>query len=334
MSVPFTNLTWANPELLWLSVVPPIWLVLHFTVLKKKNAWLNVSNLPGLEKTKTPLRARLLNVPPLFRFFAMLLFVVALARPQSQMEEEHITREVVDIVISLDISGSMLAEDFKPNRIEAAKKLAIDFIKMRPQDRIGLVIFAGEAFTQVPLTTDHAYLIDMFEKVDIGFLMDGTAIGDGLATAVARLRDSEAASQVVILLTDGVNNRGLIDPMTAAEIAREMGVRVYSIGVGSEGTAPYPFRTPFGIEYRDMPVEIDEELCKQISAMTGGKYYRATDIESMQAVYEEIDRLERTLIEVDVFRYRNEAFFPFAFLGILLLAFEWLLRHTLLRMLI
>ncbi|TVR78565.1 MAG: VWA domain-containing protein [Chitinophagaceae bacterium] len=322
---------WANPEVLWLGILPCIWLLLYFLFLSKKKAFFNVSNIPSISQHGKSIRVRLLHFPVILRFLGLLLLITALARPQSLLEERNVSTEVVDIVISLDISGSMLAEDFEPNRLEAAKNLAYEFIDLRKGDRIGLVIFAGEAFTQVPLTTDHAYLKEMFDKVDIGFLRDGTAIGDGLATSVNRLKNSSAKSKVVVLLTDGVNNRGFIDPLTAAEIAASKGIRVYTIGVGSEGTAPFPFQTPMGVQYRDVPVEIDEELCKQIAQMTGGKYFRAIDEESMSEIYEEIDRMERTTIDVQIIRSTSEEFFPFLLIALGFLVLDWFLRHSLLR---
>jgi Ca-activated chloride channel homolog len=257
--------------------------------------------------------------------------VVALARPQSSSAGQDVRIEGIDIMIALDVSGSMLARDLKPDRMEASKDVAQSFIKGRPNDRIGLVIFSGETFTQVPLTTDHAILQNMFEGIRSGMIEDGTAIGDGLATAVSRLRDSQAISKVIILLTDGANNAGSIDPLTAAEIARVFGIRVYTIGVGSYGLAPFPVQTPFGIQIRDIRADIDEPLLMQIADMTDGKYFRATDNEKFIQIYKEIDELEKSKIDVTEFRRKYEEYLPLAIFALVLLMVEFLLRTTFLR---
>jgi len=225
----------------------------------------------------------------------------------------------------------MLARDFTPDRIEAAKEIGMQFIAGRKNDRIGLVIFSGESFTLCPLTTDHASVINLFNDIKMGLIEDGTAIGSGLATAIARLTDSDAVSRVVILLTDGVNNRGEVAPLTAAEIAKTYGVRVYAVGVGSKGTAPYPVQTPFGIRYQDMKVEIDEEVLMQIAEMTGGKYFRATDNKALAKVYEEIDQLEKTKIEVTEYSKKQEEFRKFAIAALILLVLDIALRITWLK---
>jgi len=257
--------------------------------------------------------------------------VVALMRPQSSTSRKDISVEGIDIVLANDLSGSMLAEDFKPNRLEAAKKVAGEFISNRPNDKIGLVIFAGEAFTQCPLTTDHAVLQELLGKLDEGALEDGTAIGDGLATAVNRIKESKAVSRVIILLTDGVNNRGSIDPLSAAEIAKLYKIRVYTIGVGTRGMAPYPFKTPFGVQYQNIQVEIDEGLMQKISDMTGGKYFRATGNAKLMEIYKEIDKMEKSKIDVMEFRKKYEEFFPLALLALIIFALELILRNTILR---
>ncbi len=244
---------------------------------------------------------------------------------------ENVTTEGIDIVLATDISGSMLAEDFRPNRIEAAKRVVSDFVSGRPNDRIALVIFSGESFTQCPLTLDHAVLLNLLKDVRSGMVEDGTAIGMGLATSVSRLKDSKAKSRVIILLTDGVNNRGFIDPLTAAGIAQSFGIRVYTIGVGTIGTAPYPVQTPFGVQYQNVPVEIDEALLMKIAVQTGGQYFRATDNKKLKAIYDEIDRLEKTKIEVTQFRRHSEEFYATAGLAGLLLLLELLLSHTVFR---
>jgi len=267
----------------------------------------------------------------IFRLLAISCLIIALARPQTRNDEQIVNGEGIDIVLCLDISGSMLAQDFTPNRMEAAKNVASEFIDNRPTDRIGLVIFSGEAFTMCPLTTDRNVLKTQLFNVSSGLLEDGTAIGSGLATGVDRLRNSPSKSKVIILLTDGENNGGLIDPNTAKEIAKSVGVRVYTIGMGTEGFAPVPVQTPGGIVMQREKVNIDEKLLTQIANETGGHYYRAKDNESLKAIYTEIDRLEKSKIEVSNIRRYTEQFFPFALAASIFLLFELLLRWTVLR---
>jgi Ca-activated chloride channel homolog len=267
----------------------------------------------------------------LLRVAAVVLVIIALARPQSSARGQNVETEGIDIVLAMDISGSMLAEDFRPNRIEAAKKVAAEFVDARPTDRIGLVVFSGESFTQCPLTTDHGILKTLFLALKSGMVADGTAIGMGLSNAVTRLKDSEAKSKVVILLTDGVNNSGSIAPLTAAEIAKAFGIRVYTIGVGTRGFAPYPVQTPFGIQYQDMEVQIDEEVMQQIATMTNGKYFRATTNTKLQEIYREIDQMEKTRILVTEFSRLTEEFFPFALAALMLFVAELVLRYTTFR---
>ncbi|MBU0489474.1 MAG: VWA domain-containing protein [Bacteroidetes bacterium] len=264
----------------------------------------------------------------ILRLLALTAFIIALARPQSTRSGQDITIEGIDIVMAMDISGSMLAEDFKPNRLESAKQVASEFIDGRPEDRIGLVIFSGESFTQCPLTTDHAFIKNLFPEIKSGMIDDGTSIGMGLSNAVNRLRNSEAKSKVIILLTDGVNNMGSIAPLTAAEIAKLFGIRVYTIGVGKEGTAPYPFQTPFGVRYDQIEVKIDEALLKEISDLTGGQYFRATSENSLREIYREIDMMEKSKINITEFRKPTEEFLPFAILGLLILLLDLALRFT------
>lgn len=260
---------------------------------------------------------------------ALALLIIALARPQSSSKKQKINVEGIDIVITIDLSSSMLAQDLKPDRLEAAKNISADFVKGRPEDRMGLVVFASETFTQVPLTTDHGMLLNMMKEMKCGMLEDGTAIGDGLASSVSRLKDSEAISKVVILLTDGDNNAGSIDPATAAEMAKIFGIRVYTIGVGTRGTAPYPVQTPFGgIQYQQILVTINEPLLQQIADETGGKYYRATSNEKLQQIYDEIDQLERSKIEINEFTRVHEEFLPFVLWSLALLLLAFLLRQT------
>ena len=261
----------------------------------------------------------------------MALLIVVLARPQSTDSWSSSSTEGIDIMLSMDISGSMLAQDLKPNRLEAAKDVAASFINGRPNDNIGLVVFSAESFTQCPLTTDHAVLLNLFKDIQSGMIQDGTAIGLGLANAVSRIKDSQAKSKVIILLTDGSNNAGEIAPVTAAEIAKTFGVRVYTIGVGTQGMAPYPFQTAFGVQYQNIPVEIDEATLKQIAAITGGQYFRATDNASLKEIYAEIDQMEKTKISVQEFSKKQEEYKNWALLVFALLLIEILLRNTLLR---
>ncbi len=268
------------------------------------------------------------------RMVALAALIVALARPQSSSKGQNVTIEGIDVVTAIDVSSSMLAEDFKPNRLEAAKGVAANFVDGRPNDRIGLVIFGGESFTQCPLTTDHSVVKSLFKEVKSGVLEDGTAIGDGLATAVNRLRESRAISKVIILLTDGENNRGSVDPLSAAEIAKMYGIRVYTIGVGTNGTAPFPATDFFGRKvYQQMEVKIDEETLTTIAETTGGTYFRATDNSSLQKIFQEIDKMEKSKIDVTDFQTRSEEFLPLVILAMLLIALEFILRTTVLKML-
>jgi Ca-activated chloride channel family protein len=257
--------------------------------------------------------------------------IVALARPQSSNSWSSETTKGIDIVIALDISSSMLAMDFRPNRIEAAKDVAIKFISGRPNDRIGLVVFSGESFTQCPLTTDRATVVNLFKGIESGMIEDGTAIGNGLATAVARLKESDAISKVVILLTDGENNRGEIAPVTAAELAKTFGVRVYTVGVGTMGMAPYPVQTPFGVQVQDMEVKIDEATLQKIAEVTDGKYFRATDNNKLAQIYQEIDKLEKSKIDVKEYSKKEEQYLKYALAGSLLLLLSMLLKITIFR---
>jgi Ca-activated chloride channel family protein len=270
-------------------------------------------------------------LPFVFRLLAICCIIFALARPQTRNDEQLVTGEGIDIVLCLDISGSMLAQDFTPNRMEAAKNVAAEFIDNRPTDRIGLVIFSGESFTMCPLTTDRTVLKTQLFNVQSGLLEDGTAIGSGLATGVDRLKGSPSKSKVIILLTDGENNGGLIDPNTAKEIAKSVGVKVYTVGMGTEGYAPVPVQTPGGVVYQKEKVNIDEKLLTQIATETGGRYYRARDNESLKNIYSEIDQLEKSKIETSTLRRYSEQFFPFALAAALFLLLELVLRWTVLR---
>ncbi|MCK9628138.1 MAG: VWA domain-containing protein [Bacteroidales bacterium] len=266
------------------------------------------------------------HFPFVARCIAISMIILAIARPRSSTNFEKVDTEGIDIVFALDISTSMLARDFNPDRISAAKDIAIEFIAQRPNDRMGIVVFAGESFTQCPITSDRATLINMMKEVETGLIEDGTALGNGLATAVARLKDSKAKSRVIILLTDGVNNRGEISPLMAVEIAKTYGIRVYTIGVGAMGMAPYPVLTPFGIDIQQVKVEIDEPLLKQIADQTGGKYFRATDNTKLLEIYGEINKMEKNKTAVDSFPVYQEKFMIFAWIALIAVALEILLR--------
>lgn len=325
------EIVFANPELLYLLILIPVLVIWYVWRGTKQYATLQVSDGTMLADTPKSLRLHFRHLPFVLRLAALSALIVAIARPQSSSSGTNMTIEGIDIVLALDVSGSMLARDLKPDRLEASKNVAMDFIKGRPGDRIGLVIFSGETFTQVPLTTDHSIILNMFKGIKSGMIKDGTAIGDGLATSVNRLRDSKAISKVIILLTDGVNNAGSVDPLTAAEIAKVFGVRVYTIGAGSYGTAPYPVQTPFGVQLRDVEVEIDEALLKQIADQTGGNYYRATSNQRLEEIYKEIDALEKSKIDVTEFSRKHEEFLPILLLALLFIIAEFLLKQTILR---
>jgi Ca-activated chloride channel family protein len=262
---------------------------------------------------------------------AIAVLIVALARPQTYSTGENVYTEGIDIAMVLDISGSMLAEDFQPNRLEAAKDVINDFVQGRTSDKIGLVVFARESFTQCPLTIDYTVLRNLLKDIKSGMITDGTAIGNAIANGVNRLKDSDAKSKVMILITDGVNNAGEVDPLTAAQIAETFGIRIYTIGVGTRGEAPYPFNTPFGTRYQMVPVEIDESLLQQISGMTGGRYFRATNNQKLKEIYNEIDKLEKSRVEVLSYRNTKELFYSWAGAGLLLLLLELGLVRTYLR---
>ena len=328
----FDNIEFANPKLLWLLLLVPVLIVWYILRHKKQEASLSFSDLKGFAKLPKTWKAYLRHILFALRMAALALLIVAIARPQSSSTNSTSNIEGIDIVMAMDVSGSMLARDLKPDRLTAAKRVASDFVKERPGDRMGLVIFSGETFTQVPLTTDHAVMLNMLAEMKNGLIDDGTAIGDGLATAISRLKDSEAISKVVILLTDGMNNAGSVDPYTAAEIAKLYGIRVYTIGVGTYGTAPYPVQSPFGgTVMQQMKVEIDEKLLNTIANQTGGKYYRANNNQKLDEVYQEIDKLERSKIEVTEFRRLHEEFYPLVAWALALLLIEFLLRKTIFR---
>ena len=321
------------PALLWLLAVPLLLLALYvYRELAERRPHLRVSTAaPWLSGGGSAL-AWLRHLPALLRTAALCLIVVALARPRSSTEVEKVDSEGIDIVLAMDVSTSMLARDFNPDRISAAKDIAITFISQRPSDRMGIVVFAGESYTQCPLTTDRATLINLMKEVQTDLIEDGTAIGNGLATAVARMMDSDAPSRVVILLTDGVNNSGEVAPQMAAEIAKTYGVRVYTIGVGANGMAPYPVMTPWGVEMQKVQVEIDEELLQDIARTTGGRYFRATDNTKLAEIYSEINKMEKARTTVDSFPVYKELFGRYGVAALVCLLLELLVVLLLRRM--
>ena len=329
----FNDITFANKELFWLMLLIPVIAGWYIWKNKTLNPELKVSSIKEFDGIKKSVKQYLRHVGIVLRLIAISLIILVLARPQSRSSFKDVKTEGIDIVLCLDISGSMLSKDFKPNRIEAAKEVAQDFIDSRPNDRIGLVIFSGESFTQCPLTTDHAVLKNLFSGIHTGMVADGTAIGNGLATAITRVKDSKAKSKVVILLTDGVNNQGSVAPLTAAEIAKAFGVRVYAVGVGTIGKALAPIAMyPDGsFQYGYVDVNIDEKTLGEIADMTGGKYFRATDNDKLKNIYKEIDRLEKTIFEEKNFTNKAEHFLPFAVTAALLLLLEFLLKNIFLR---
>lgn len=327
----FEHIKFANPESFYLLLLIPVAIIWYWYRGSKSYPTIQISDLSIFPGRKNRWKEFLLYSTWLMRIIVWALLVVALARPQSTSSRQDVSIEGIDIVMAMDISTSMLAEDFRPNRLEAAKDVAKDFIRGRSTDRIGLVVFSGESFTQCPLTTDHGVLLTLIDEVKSGMIEDGTAIGDGLGTAVNRLKESQAISKVIILLTDGENNRGFIDPLSAAEIAKVYNLRVYTIGIGTIGTAPYPFDTPFGIQYQQVEVRIDEKLLGQIADMTGGKYFRATNKSKLEDIYKEIDQLEKSKIDVTEFRKKNEEFLPFALAALLIVILELIISTTVLR---
>ncbi|MEP7168424.1 MAG: VWA domain-containing protein [Bacteroidota bacterium] len=324
-------MTFAYPHFFYLLLLIPLMLFWHWKINRRRKTQIRISDTSVFKEKKTTFKERIHAVPIGLRIITTALIIVALARPQSSSRGQNITSEGISIVLAMDLSSSMLAEDLKPNRIEAAKKVAMDFIESRPTDLIGLVVFSGESFTQCPITSDHSVLKNLMGELKSGMLEDGTAIGEGLATAILRLKDSKAKSKVIILLTDGVSNAGSIAPVTAGEIAKTFGIRVYTIGVGRNGTAPYPIKTPFGTQYQNMEVQIDEPVMRQISETTDGKYFRATDNKSLKQIYGEIDKMEKTKIEVTEFKRHSEEYLPWVLAAGLCLLMEVLLRYTYLK---
>lgn len=322
------------PKLLWLLLLPLL-LVLNYVRIEllDRRPHIRVSSVMQWKQAGgTTVLSFVRHLPFVLRIAALSLIIVALARPRSSTQMDKVDSEGIDIVLAMDVSTSMLARDFNPDRISAAKDIAIEFISQRPSDRIGIVVFAGESYTQCPLTTDRATLINLMKEVQTDLIEDGTAIGNGLATAVSRMKDSDAKSRVVILLTDGVNNRGEITPATAAEIAKTYGIRVYTIGVGANGTAPYPVMTPWGVQLQDVRVEIDEDLLQNISQTTGGRYFRATDNTKLAEIYNEINQMEKAKTTIDSFPVYKELFGTYGLAALICLCLELLIRALLRRL--
>lgn len=320
------------PKLLWLLVIPGL-MVLHYIYLelRERHPHLRVSTSVPWIRGGRSIMSLVRHIPFVLRTAALALIVIAIARPRSSEQIEKVDTEGIDIILAMDVSTSMLARDLTPDRINASKDIAIEFIAQRPSDRMGIVVFAGESFTQCPLTTDRATLINLMKEVQTDLIEDGTAIGNGLATAIARMKDSDAKSRVVILLTDGVNNRGEVSPQMAAEIAKTYGVRVYTIGVGKEGTAPYPVMTPWGVEVRNVQVEIDEKLLAEIAESTGGRYFRATDNTKLAEIYAEINKMEKAKTTVDSFPVYKELFGRYALMALIAILLELVFNWFVIR---
>ena len=327
-----SNLEFAYPAFFWLLGLLPVMIVWYILRGRRSTSSMTLSGFENLDEKVGSSRIWLRHLLFLLRLAVVILIIVVLARPQSSNKWEQVTTEGIDIVMCMDVSGSMRAKDFRPNRLEASKDVGIEFVNARENDRFGLVVFAGESFTQCPMNTDRAVVVNFLKDIDFGVIEDGTAIGMGLATAVNRIKDSKAKSKVVILLTDGVNNRGDVGPVTAAEIAASFGIRVYTIGVGTRGTAPVPVQDAFGRTItRSMPVEIDEDVLKKIAMTTDGTYFRATDNTKLREIYQQIDELEKTRMDVKQFSNKKEEYFPFLLAAMLILLFEIMLRYTIFR---
>ncbi len=327
-----SSLEFAYPAFFYALALIPLMAGWYVWRGRRGTAAMKLSGFENIDERIGSSRIWLRHVLFLLRLLVVGLLIVVLARPQSSNRWEQVTTEGIDVVMCMDVSGSMRAMDFKPNRLEASKNVGIEFVNARQDDRFGLVVFAGESFTQCPMTTDRAVVINFLKEIDFGVIDDGTAIGMGLATAVNRIKESKAKSKVIILLTDGVNNRGDVGPVTAAEIAARYGIRVYTIGVGSQGNAPIPVQDMFGrMVTRNMPVEIDEDVLRKIAETTDGTYFRATNNNKLRDIYQQIDKLEKTRMDVKHFSKKKEEYFPFLLAAMLLLIFELLLRYTVFR---
>ncbi len=329
----FNDIQFAEKHWFWLMCLLPLMIIWYIIRLKKREGEFNYSSFALFHKIRSSGKAKFRHSLFALRLMAFALIIAALARPQSRSSWKDSKTEGIDIVISLDVSLSMLAKDFKPNRMDVAKDVIVDFIDARPNDRIGLVIFGGVAFTQCPLTSDHKVLKNMFTQVKAGSLDQGTAIGLGLATAVARIKESKAKSKVIVFVSDGVNNVGEVAPLTAGELAKTYGIRVYCIGVGSKGKAlqPVAIYAPGEYEYDYVDVDVDEKVMTEISEMTGGQYFRATNKESLVNIYQEIDKMEKTIVSEKSFTNKSEHFLPLALGAAILLLLEFLLRYTIFR---
>ena len=325
------DVTFKYSFILYFLAIIPIMMFWYWKRNKKMTPDITFSSLKIFNEIKPTIKEKLVHLPFVLRSIAVALLIIALARPQSFATGENVYTEGIDIAVVLDISGSMLAEDFKPNRLEAAKDVIDEFIAGRTSDKIGLVVFSGKSFTQCPLTIDYSVLRNLLGEIKSGMIEDGTAIGLAIANGVNRLKDSKAKSKILILLTDGVNNAGEIDPITAANIAQTFGIRIYTVGVGTRGNAPYPFQTPFGVQYQMIPVEIDEAILQQVADITDGHYFRATDNKKLEEIYKEIDKMEKTRVEITSYRNAKELFYNWALAGLLLLFTEIVLSRTYLR---
>ena len=321
------------PALLWLLVIPALMLVHYIYIeLSGRRPHLRVPDVKFWKAGVRSVLGVIRHLPILLRTIALVMIIIAIARPRSSTKMDKIDTEGIDIVLAMDVSTSMLARDFTPDRISAAKDIAIEFISQRPSDRMGIVVFAGESYTQCPLTTDRATLINLMKEISTDLIEDGTAIGNGLATAVARIKDSDAKSRVVILLTDGVNNCGEVSPETAAEIAKTYGIRVYTIGVGANGEAPYPVMTPWGVQMQNLKVELDEKLLSSIASMTGGRYFRATDNTKLAEIYSDINKMEKARTTIDSFPVYKELFGSYALAALICLLLEFVIKLLIRRL--
>lgn len=325
------NIQFQNIDYFYLLFIIPILIVLYIWIVRKQRPKIVHSTANFLKSFPTSGRIYLQHVPFSLLILAIIGIIIALARPQSTSTRKEVDTEGIDIVVAIDVSTSMLAEDVKPNRIEAAKETAKEFIKKRPNDRIGLVIFSGESYTQCPVTIDHSVLINLIDKIKAGMIIDGTAIGMGLATSVSRLKDSKAKSKVIILLTDGINNTGIISPRTATDIAQTFGIKVYTIGLGTKGMAPYPVKTPFGTQYQYVDVKIDDQLLTYIAQATSGRYFRATNRKSLEKIYTDIDSMEKTKINVAYFTKKQDHYLPFVLGSMFLFSISVFLKLTILK---
>lgn len=325
------NIQFQNIDYFYLLLLIPIMTALYIWIIRKQRPKIIHSATKFIGAFPKSSRIYLEHIPFALLMLSIAGIVIALARPQTSSTRQEVNTEGIDIVVAIDVSTSMLAEDVKPNRIEAAKETAKEFIKKRVNDRIGLVVFSGESYTQCPVTIDHSVLLNLIDKIKAGMIIDGTAIGMGLATSISRLKDSKAKSKVIILLTDGINNTGIISPVTATDIAKTFGIKVYTIGLGTKGMAPYPVKTPFGTQYQYVDVKIDDQLLTYIAQTTGGKYFRATNRQSLEKIYSDIDAMEKTKINVAYFTKKHDLFYPLVLSSLILFSLSILLRITFLK---